>query len=83
MSRVLFDFQCSNGHIMERLVKPTARTVKCRLCGQTATRMLAAPRANLEGISGSFPTAADKWEKRRISHMAKESRNMERHGTYK
>jgi hypothetical protein len=45
--------------------------------------LIAAPRISLEGLSGDFPTAADQWEKRRESHMKKERRNQERHGTYK
>lgn len=46
-------------------------------------RLVAAPRAQLEGITGAFPGAADKWTKRRESHMAKERRNQEKHGSYK
>jgi hypothetical protein len=56
--------------------------VPCPLCGKPAMRKIPAPRSKLEGFSGDFPSAADKWEKRRESHMAKERRHMERHGTY-
>lgn len=83
MSRFLFDFKCPDGHVLETLVKPTVRSIECPCCGQRAERMLAAPRAQLEGITGAFPGAAMQWEKRRESHMAQERKNKEKHGTYK
>jgi hypothetical protein len=46
-------------------------------------RQVAAPRAQLDGASGDFPGAAMAWEKRRESHMAKERKNKEKHGSYK
>jgi hypothetical protein len=52
-------------------------------CGKPAMRQLSAPRAQLDGCSGHFPTAADAWERRRESHMRKERKNQENHGTYK
>ena len=79
----LFDFQCDRGHRDEHFVEPEVRTVVCRTCGGVAVRLLSAPRIRLEGLSGDFPTAAAQWEKRRESHMAKERKNKERHGTYK
>jgi len=78
----LFDFECALGHRDEYFVEADVRVIECRVCGRVAARLIAAPRINLEGISGDFPTAADKWEKRRESHMAKERKNKERHGTY-
>ena len=83
MSVRVFDFKCSQGHREEHFVEPDVRTVVCRACGGAAARLLSAPRISLEGLSGDFPTAADKWEKRRESHMALERKNKERHGTYK
>lgn len=83
MSRFLFDFRCPKGHVNEMMADPAVRTVKCLICGKLARRMLAAPRAQLEGITGSFPGAAMAWEKRRESHMKKEKKNMENHGTYR
>jgi hypothetical protein len=83
MSARLFDFRCANGHTHEELVPEKWRSVPCDQCDQPANRLIAAPRAQLEGFSGAFPSAADAWEKRRESHMRKEKRNVERHGTYK
>lgn len=79
----LFDFKCARGHLHEAMVSREERIDTCPVCGFAAHRQLAAPRISLDGISGDFPTAADKWEKNRESHMEKERRNMERHGTYK
>jgi len=79
----LFDFQCAKGHRFEEMVKAEVRETKCATCGKKAKRLMSAPRVSLEGISGDFPSAADKWVQRRESHMKKEKRNTERHGTYK
>lgn len=82
MSLRMFDFQCPNGHVFEGLVAPSLRIHPCPKCGKQGDRLIATPRVRLDGISGDFPTASDAWEKRRESHMRKEQRNQERHGTY-
>ena len=80
----VFDFRCPHGHTTERFVDDDCRVVTCMLygCTEYAHRLVAAPRAHLEGITGAFPSAADKWEKNRESHMRKERGVMERHGEY-
>ena len=83
MGRMLFDFRCANGHTHEELVPPEWQSVPCDQCDQPANRIISPVRSQLEGITGSFPGAAMAWEKRRESHMAKEKKNMEKHGTYK
>jgi len=82
MSLRIFDFECPKGHIREAMVEADVRAVQCHKCRRMAQRRIAAPRCKLEGVSGDFPTAADQWEKRRESHMAKERKHKERHGTY-
>ena len=82
MSLRVFDFQCPVGHRNEMFTEADVRSVQCPTCGKLAQRLIANPRAVLEGITGSFPGAAMTWEKRRESHMKKETRNQERHGTY-
>ena len=52
------------------------------MCGKPATRLIAAPRCQLEGITGDFPGAALKWEANRESHMRKEQKHKEKHGTW-
>jgi hypothetical protein len=80
----VFDFRCKFDHVTEHFVDSASidETIKCE-CGEPAQRQIAAPRAQLEGFSGAFPGAADKWERNRESHMRKERRNLERNGTYK
>lgn len=82
MGRIfVFDFVCHNGHRVERFVETGIEEVECE-CGAMGKRQIPAPRAKLEGITGAFPSAADAWEKRRESHMRKERRNVEQHGSY-
>jgi hypothetical protein len=81
--RIMLDFMCSKEHISEQLVKAGTDWVICSTCGETAGRLVSAPRIALDGISGDFPTASAKWEQRRESHMKRERKNQERHGTYK
>jgi len=83
MSLRMFDFACPNGHVIELLVPADTREATCLECGQVSRRLIGAPRAVLEPFSGSFPGAADAWERRRESHMKKEQHNLREHGTYK
>lgn len=80
----VYDYLCQNGHKTEHFIGACDDMERqtCPECGEIATRCIPAPRSQLEGISGAFPTAADKWEQRRESHMRKERRNMDNHGTY-
>jgi hypothetical protein len=78
----VFDFLCLNGHVVEHFVDVGTEEVVCH-CGGIGKRMIPAPRAQLEGITGAFPGAADSWVKRRESHIRKEKKNQEKHGTYR
>lgn len=78
----VFDFECLSGHRSEHFVEYET-AVQCPQCDQLALRQVAAPRTKLEPFSGAFPGAADKWVRDRESHMAKEARNLQNHGTYK
>ena len=82
MARRMFDFRCAKGHVHENLIAADARTTVCLTCGARAQRMIAAPRCQLEGITGDFPGAALKWEANRESHMRKEQKHKEKHGTW-
>ena len=91
MSTRVFDFRCTYcDHVTEAFVEESVTEIPCPArdgshprCGHPALRQIAAPRFALDGMSGDFPTAADAWEKRRESHMRKERKNQEEHGTYK
>ena len=56
-----FDFQCAKGHVTEHLVDSEVTVVECPHCRNDATRLISTPRIKLEGITGDFPDAADKW----------------------
>ena len=79
----VFDFECVDGHSHEMFVEAGTLSVQCVTCGKPARRMIAAPRCQLEGITGSFPGAAIKWEKNRESKMLQEQKHKEKHGTWR
>lgn len=56
-----FDFQCSEGHTQEYFVHSDSKTVECKVCGERAYRVVSMPNFKLDGITGDFPTAYDKW----------------------
>jgi len=62
--RLLYDFRCTGcALVSERLVERDVKEVTCRECGSPATRLIPAPRAKLDPISGDFPGATLKWER--------------------
>ena len=79
----VFDFECEAGHRNEMFVEKDVHSMQCPSCGRMAQRLIAAPRCQLEGLTGSFPGAAMKWEANRLSHMKKEQKHKEKHGTWK
>ena len=83
MSLRLFDFQCDSGHRHEAMVQADEHNVMCPTCNKVAIRLLAAPRCQLEGCSGDFPSAAIKWEKTREQKMRQERKHKEKHGTWR
>lgn len=56
----LRDFRCSKGHVTELLVDDETKQVRCD-CGEESKRIITPITFTLEGYSGHFPTAADKW----------------------
>ena len=72
--KILNDFQCAKGHKEEYFVDSKIDVVQCRHCGNDATRLLAAPRSKLEGFTGAFPDAYDRWDKLRQSKIAAEKK---------
>lgn len=57
----MFEFECDNGHRNEAYVDDSVKHIECPDCEELAFRAISAPRIKLEGISGSFPSAYDKW----------------------
>ena len=63
--KLIYDFKChACGNQFETLVTPATLEKECLVCGSLASRKLAAPRAKLEGITGSFPSASDAWARK-------------------
>jgi len=59
--RQMFDFHCAScGNVFERLIDSTLRATPCE-CGETANRVMGMPTVKLEGITGAFPGAHDRW----------------------
>ena len=60
---MIYEFRCKNGHITERYLPMSEKDSiqPCNTCDQEARRIMSVPNFQLEGISGDFPTAADKF----------------------
>ena len=65
-----FDFQCAKGHITEKYIDDSVKVIQCPHCGNDASRLIAAPRVSLEGITGDFPGASMAWESKRQEKIA-------------
>lgn len=63
--RKIFDVKCPQGHRTE-VFGNLEDTFRCGECGEDAKRVITPIRFKLDGTSGHFPTAADKWAKRHI-----------------
>ena len=62
--RILRDFECVKcGGITESLCEANISRITCADCGSDAVAMLSTPAIRLEGISGAFPDAHNKWAK--------------------
>lgn len=68
----IFEFICSNDHLTEKYIEDNIRYCKCSICGKDASRRVSAPRIALEGITGSFPGAADAWVRKRAEKQRQE-----------
>lgn len=59
--KAMFDFHCDDcGTGTERFISADVRSIKCE-CGGTMKRLISTPTVVLEGITGAFPGAHDKW----------------------
>ena len=61
---ILYDWKCKKNHAFEELASSTTKELPCPNCGARAIRQVSAPLAVLEGVTGDFPGAAMKWEKK-------------------
>lgn len=59
--KVFRDFVCGDcGLATEKYIDNSIRCIECE-CGGNAMSQLSMPRSKLEGISGAFPDAHDRW----------------------
>ncbi len=59
--RLLRDFHCDDcGRDQERFIDTTIHYVDCE-CGGKAYKVIGMPHVSLEGITGAFPGAHDRW----------------------
>lgn len=70
----MFDFLCDFGHESERLVDDSVRTIDCPICGKEAHRLVSSPQVKLEGFTGAFPDAYDRWAKVRAEKLHQEQK---------
>jgi predicted nucleic acid-binding Zn ribbon protein len=68
--RRLYDFKCAAGHVHEHLVDDGVREVECSTCGGAAKRTITTVNFHLDGTSGHFPTATDKWIREHERHAS-------------
>ena len=71
--RRMFEFVCASGHRMDKLTDYESKSVPCD-CGETAHRVLSTPASKLEGWSGSFPGAANRFEKSHLDKLKAEQK---------
>lgn len=60
----LYEFKCQGCKTtFEELIEYTKVTI-CPNCNSNADKLISSPRIRLEGVSGSFPSAAAAWDKK-------------------
>lgn len=72
--KILNDFKCADGHVTEALREDSVTSIVCSHCGKEAIKALAAPRSNLEGFTGAFPDAYDRWARVRAERLKVEQK---------
>ena len=60
---ILYDYKCECGNVFEAFASIHDRTHDCERCGKEALRQISTPMIKLEGWSGHFPTAKQKFIK--------------------
>lgn len=72
--RRMFDFLCDDGHVTERLVDDSVGSITCPECGKDAVKAVSAPTIKLEGFTGAFPDAYDRWARVRAEKLQQEKK---------
>lgn len=72
--KIMSDFLCDDGHVTEALRDDSVRTITCPICGKDAVKAVSAPTIKLEGFSGAFPDAYDRWARVRAEKLKQEQK---------
>ena len=64
--RRIYDVRCTACSEVTEAFGYADDTFRCGTCGSEAKRIISPVRSQLEGTSGAFPTAADKWAKMHV-----------------
>jgi hypothetical protein len=72
--KIINDFLCDEGHVTEALRDDSVRTISCPICGKDAVKAVSAPTIKLEGFSGAFPDAYDRWTRVRAEKLKQEQK---------
>ena len=75
MPKRIYEFVCGNDHITEAYIDSETRTTNCKVCDQSAIRIVSKPRVKLEGVTGDFPGAAMQWERKRNEKIKQEQKS--------
>lgn len=69
-----YEYLCECGEVSTDLRKVSDRCedMVCSACGGKAHFIISTPQIKLDGISGDFPTASDRWAKLRESRVKAE-----------
>ena len=62
MTKRIFEFTCGD-HTTDKYIDESVTQITCH-CGKTAQKKISVPHFQLDGVSGDFPTALQKWEQR-------------------
>lgn len=74
MAKRLFDYICDETHVTEAFRDDSVRTICCPKCGKDAVRAVSAPSIKLEGFTGAFPDAYDRWARVRAEKLKQEQK---------
>lgn len=74
--RTIRDFLCGTcGKVSEKLVDSDYHSIECPECHGDAIEQMSMPTVRLEGITGSFPGAADRWARIREDNARIKAKN--------
>ena len=72
--KIMSDFLCDEGHVTEALREDSVRTISCPMCGKDAVKAVSAPTIKLEGFTGAFLDAYDRWARVRAEKLQQEKK---------